>query len=116
MDEAIDLMLGQYRELASTWGRAQDKPALANDLFDRLHAIAKVLRDSPRGREGLEMLCEDADIAVRLVAASETLSWDSAGGLRTLSAMELDADAGLHAVSAEYTLRAYSAGTLDLDW
>jgi hypothetical protein len=50
----------------------------------------------------------------RLAAASEALAWDAADAVPILEAIE--AQSGLHAISAKYTLLSYRAGTLNLDW
>lgn len=85
----------------------------ANAIFDRLRALARVLRDSPAGRAGLVGLAAHDQAGVRLLAASELLSWDAEAAVPVLEKLELQDT--LHAVSAKYTLRSYRSGTLRRD-
>lgn len=86
----------------------------ANSIFDRLHLLAKEMRESPDGRAALASLMSHESTGVRLLAATECLAWDPPRARSVL--MAISAEGGLHAVSAKYTLRSFEAGTLDLDW
>jgi hypothetical protein len=105
----------EYRRLAVDWDEARDDPALANRLFDRLHALSKDIRGSTDGQAALVSLLDDPVTAVRLSAATDALAFSENRAVETLEEIERG-DGGLHAVSAKWTLRSYRAGTLKLDW
>jgi hypothetical protein len=110
-----EVLLSEFAESAVAWDSLVGRDAKrANRLFDRLHTLAKVLRQSSAGRAGLAELTRHEVTGVRLVAATECLAWSPEVAVPALEAVE--STAGLHAVSAKYTLKAYRAGTLDLDW
>jgi hypothetical protein len=107
--------LTEFAEGAATWDSLVGSDAKrANRVFDRLHALAKELRQAPAGRAGLLALMSHEIQGVRLLAATECLAWSPDVAVPTLEAIE--GSAGLHAISAKYTLKSYRAGTLDLDW
>lgn len=110
-----DALLSEFAEGAATWDSLVGADAKqANRIFDRLHALAKELRQTPAGRAGLMDLTGHVIEGIRLLAATECLAWSPEVAVPTLEAIE--ASVGLHAVSAKYTLKSYRAGTLDLDW
>lgn len=110
-----DALLSEFAESAVAWDLLVGHDAKkANRIFDRLHALAKQLRQTPAGRTGLIGLTRHEVPGVRLLAATECLAWSPDVAVPTLEAIE--GSVGLHAVSAKYTLKAYRAGTLDLDW
>lgn len=114
-EAGIDQALVEYGIQAAAWDSIISTDAKsANVIFDRLHSIAKTLRATPAGRAGLEALIDHSQQGVRLLAASESLAWHADAGIAALEAIE--AQDGLHAVSAKYTLRSYRANTLNLDW
>jgi hypothetical protein len=108
-------LLGEFAEDATAWDSLVGGDARkANHIFDRLHALAKELRQTPAGRAGLLGLTRHEIPGVRLLAATECLAWSPEVAVPTLEAIE--SSVGLHAVSAKYTLKSYRAGTLDSDW
>jgi hypothetical protein len=112
--ETSDALL-EYRQGAETWDSLVATDAeKANPIFDRLHSLAKHLRETPAGRQGLERLTRHEQLGVRLLAATECLAWAAERAVPVLE--DIEASAGLHAVSAKYTLKSYRSGTLDLDW
>lgn len=114
MTEAAEL-LQEYVAKAVTWDELVGSDAkAANPIFDRLHQIAKELRTSPEGRSGLELLAHHEVAGVRLLAASHCLPFAPEVGEPVLT--DLQSFPGLYAVDAEYTLKAFRAGTLNLDW
>lgn len=113
--QSIEQMRRAYRDLAIQWDEARDNPTEANAIFKRLHALAKEHRASAEGRSAIEGLFNDAVAAVRLVAATDSLAWDSGQGLVVLEDIERN-DSSLFAVDAKWTLRSYRNGKLDLDW
>lgn len=113
--QSVEEMRQIYRDLAVEWDEARDNPALANKIFRRLHALAKEHRASAEGRAAIEGLFDDAVAAVRLIAATDSLAWDSSGGIAVLEDIERN-NSSLFAVDAKWTLRSYRSGKLDLDW
>lgn len=110
-----EALLVQFAESAAAWDSLVGSDATsANRIFDRLHALAKALRATAAGRVGLLELTRHESQGVRLLAATECLAWSPEVAVPALEAIE--GSAGLHAVSAKYTLKSYRAGTLDLDW
>jgi Domain of unknown function (DUF2019) len=110
-----DAMLSEFTESAVAWDSLVGSDAKkANRIFDRLHALAKELRQTPSGRAGLLLLSGHEVAGVRLLAATECLAWSPEVAVPALEAIE--GSVGLHSVSAKYTLKSYRAGTLDLDW
>ena len=83
-------------------------------MFEENHAIYKRLRAEREGRSAISRLRTDESEAVRLLAAMHSLAWDPDAAIETLRAIE--EGGGLVGVTAEYTLRSYESGTLDLDW
>jgi hypothetical protein len=111
---SVSQLLDAYLETAERWDALQSDASAANAVFEENHEIYKSLRPTPEGREGIAKLMEDPCAGVRLLAATHSLSWASEAASRVLEVIE--GDAGLHAVTARYTLRSYRAGKLDLDW
>lgn len=116
MTERIeDALLSEFTESAVVWDSLVGSDAKkANRIFDRLHTLAKDLRQTPAGRSGLLALSGHEITGVRLLAATECLAWSPEVAVPALETIE--GSVGLHSVSAKYTLRSYRAGTLDLDW
>ena len=110
----VATLLDDYRETAVAWDESQREVARANLLFDRLQALQKQLRAEPRGRAGIEALMAHPSAGVRLIAAAHSLQWTPTKAAKVLQAIQ--AEPGLHAVTATYTLKAYREGMLDLDW
>lgn len=105
----------EYEQSARDWDALVSTDAKrANAIFDRLHQLAKLMRESPDGRAALTSLMSHESTGVRLLAATECLAWDASRAQTVLASIK-DAG-GLHAVSAKYTLRSFESGTLDLDW
>ncbi len=113
--QSVEDMRRVYRDLAIQWDEARDNPAVANKIFRRLHALAKEQRASAEGRQAIEGLFDDAVAAVRLIAATDSLAWDSLHGIGVLEDLERN-NSSLFAVDAKWTLRSYRSGELDLDW
>jgi hypothetical protein len=112
--DRITAMRDQYRELTVEWDEARDSPKEANRLFDVLHGLYKVLRDSTAGRQAITSLLDDPATAVRLAAATHSLAWQPAKAERVLQ--EIEQEGSLHAADAKWTLRSYQRGKLNLDW
>ena len=94
---------------------ASGDPVEANKLLKQQQALAVDLRGSADGRTALERLARhDDDDAVRLLAATAALKWQSEVGLQCLA--DLASGEGVLAFDAEMTLREYRAGRLNLDW
>ncbi|MFT4030053.1 MAG: DUF2019 domain-containing protein [Protaetiibacter sp.] len=110
-----DAILSEFAESAVAWDSLVGGDAKkANRVFDRLHVLAKSLRQTPDGRAGLAALTQHETPGVRLLAATECLAWAPEVAVPALEAIE--GSAGLHAVSAKYTLKSFREGTLNLDW
>jgi hypothetical protein len=106
-------LLQQFEEKAELWGDLiGDSARKANRLFSQLTLIEKELRLSPEGRSGLEGLLSHGSQGVRLLASSACLYWNPEIGVAALE--QLATEPGLHALSAEYTLKAFREGTLNL--
>ena len=108
-----DLVLS-YEALSLEWDAAQSDAKKANKLFDRIHLIALVLRQTEEGHLGLESLLKHENRGVRMKAAGEALAWDSEPAIAALE--ELSSPRGRHTLSAETTLREYRAGRMRFDW
>jgi hypothetical protein len=57
---------------------------------------------------------DDASLGVRLSAAAHSLGWDPQRASGVLE--EIASGAGLHSVTAKYTLKAFREGKLNQDW
>ena len=106
--------LERYRRQLIDWEAVQQDPKLANRLYRANHTTYKELRGTQEGRAGIESLTRDPVAAVRLMAAVHCLRWASEIGVPVLEEiMRMDRE---HSVTAKYTLVAYRAGELNLDW
>ena len=112
----IRRLTDEYRRLLVVWSESASNPAAANRLFEANHGVYKQLRVSESGRASISSLMSDPMMAVRLVAATDSLAWNCEEAQRTLEAIQFASDSGLLAVDAEYTLLSWRNGTLDLDW
>ena len=104
----------EYRALAVEWGEARDRPDQANRIFKAHHALCKRIRDSAVGREAITGLLDDPVTAVRVLAATHSLTWEPGRAVRALQ--EIEQESSLYAVDAKWTLRSYRNGKLNLDW
>jgi len=114
--EPIAERLATYRTTAIAWDALSGDPAKANKVFVDLHQMYKSLRDTEAGRMGIARLMDDSAVAVRLTAAAHSLFWSPERAERVLRAIQDDPNAGLHAVTAKYTLKEFHAGRLSHDW
>ena len=115
MTSSGEQLADEFRDSIVLWDSLVETDAKsANALFDRIHAIAKRLRTTPGGQLAMERLTGDDSRAVRLLAATECLAWDSEIAVPVLE--EIEDGPGLLAVDAKYTLKSFRAGTLNLDW
>jgi hypothetical protein len=103
-----------YRQLAVEWSEARDDPKLANRLFRAHHSLYKEMRESPAGQLAILGLLHDIDDAVSLLAATHSLAWNRKAAVDVLR--DLEQRGNLYAMDAEYTLKSYLEGKLDLDW
>jgi hypothetical protein len=87
----------------------------ANKIFLQFHRTARKLQATPAGRAGLESLMSHESAAVRVIAAGRVLTWDPDKSVPVLERLR-DSTGGRHGFSAEYTLKGYNEGTLDLHW
>ena len=104
----------RYEALGIAWDNALGTPAKANALFVRAHRIAVRLRESPAGRDALLTFLDHESRAVRLCAAAECLPYSPQRATAVLREVALSD--GLHAVSAEMTLKEFEAGRLNMNW
>jgi len=104
----------RYRELALEWASLRDYPKKANILFKKHHAYFKEIRGLPQGQRALRSLLDDAEVPVRLLAATHSLSFAATEAEGVLRQLERGED--VYAMDAKYTLISYRAGNLDLDW
>jgi hypothetical protein len=102
-------LLERYR--ATIVGRQGLPPRKANRLFDENRGYARILRQTPEGRQAIEGFLGDDEVAVRLTAAAQTLAWDPARAEAVLE--EIAAGDSNKAFEAEMTLREFRAGRLD---
>lgn len=112
--DIASVLLKRYRDVAVRWDAAQGNAKTANRLFDELHGLFKQLRATDEGRVGISLLMQDANVGVRLSAASHSLGWNSESASKVLE--EIAGGPGLHAVTAKYTLKAFREGKLNQDW
>jgi hypothetical protein len=91
----------RYREAVVAWGEAQAEPARANRLFQRLHDLAKEIRQSEEGRKAIAGLLDDPVAAVRLAAATDALTWAPEVAEPVLEVLEQEPN--LLAVTAKWT-------------
>ena len=113
---SIEELVASYRATALAWDSLQSDPKKANRVFRDLHGIYKNLRTSEAGRYGIITLMDDPSVAVRLMAAAHSLAWVPEKAEGVLRAIEDDPTAGLHSISAKYTLSEFRAGRLSHDW
>lgn len=113
--QEIECVLAEYTAKAEEWSSLVLRHAAkANPLFDRLHDLAKSHRSNQLWRVGLEHLTRSQVPGVRLLAATECLTWNPTLAAQVLT--ELADTATLHAVTAKYTLIEFRNGNLNLDW
>jgi hypothetical protein len=104
----------QYRALALSWAAASDDPDMANSLFREHHALYRSMRDSEAGRAAISGFLDDPVPAVRLLAATHSLTWDPERAEDVLERIENEG--GVMAMDAKWTLRSHRNANLDLDW
>jgi len=107
-------LLEAYRETAEEWNRRRADIGGANRLFVENHRIYQQLRETHEGREAIAGLLTHDSIRVRGLAARHCMSSHEAQATAVLDTIV--AGEGLPAITARNTLRAYRAGTLNLDW
>jgi hypothetical protein len=103
----------EYRALAVEWGEERDSPDQANRIFKAHHALYKRIRGSADGPKAISGLLDDPVTAVRVLAATHSLAWEPERATRALQ--EIEQGSGLYAVDANWTLRSYRMGKLNLD-
>jgi hypothetical protein len=96
------------------WDEAQDSPDQANRIFKAHHALYKRIRSTAARREAITGLIDDPMTAVRVLAATHSLAWEPDRAERALR--EIEQESNPCAVDAEWTLRSYRSGKLNLDW
>jgi hypothetical protein len=104
----------RYRELAVEWDAARDNSDEANRIFKAHHALYRVLRDTPDGRQAITGLLDDPVTPVRLLGATHSLRLEPERAQLALE--EIEQEGSLYAVDAKWTLRSYHSGKLNLDW
>ena len=107
-------VLDPYRALALEWAALRDDPKKANRAFRKHHAYYKEIRDLPDGRRALLTLLGDAEVPVRLLAATHALPFAAADAEPILVALESSDD--IYAMDAKNTLLSFREGRLSLDW
>jgi len=112
--EPLPGLIEAYEQTALQWGQLQSDSAKANGVFEENHSIYKSLRNHEEGRVAIARLMTHDSEAVRLLAATHSLAWEPEVATATLDAIERAG--GLPGVTANYTLRSYRAGQLNLDW
>ncbi|WP_139244610.1 hypothetical protein [Arthrobacter woluwensis] len=105
---------GVYREMAIAWSHLSSEPRKANIAFRKHHVFAKAIRATAEGQQAILDLLNDSSEVVRLLAATDALKFSPDEAIRVLE--ELEQGSTLYAVDAEYTIRGFRDGTLDLDW
>jgi hypothetical protein len=110
----VNALRDRYRAIAVEWDEARDDPPEANRFFDALQTLYKEMRSDAVGREAISSLLNDPITAVRLAAATHSLSWEGDRAVAVLE--EIEQESSLYAVTAKWTLRSYRGGKLDLDW
>jgi len=95
----------RFRQLAVAWGLAEADPGVANTLMSEQQELVKGLRKSAAGRRAIELLVDDNDSAVRLLAATASLAWNAPNGVEALQA--LGDGQSVRAFDAKTTLREY---------
>jgi hypothetical protein len=109
-------LIEKYRRLLIAHWEVPHEPALANRLYLENREIYRKLRHSESGRLAISELMRDPLVAVRLTAATQSLSWNSEEAERTLEAIEKADDAGPAAFSAKYVLLGWRDGSFNPDW
>jgi hypothetical protein len=107
-----------YRNTLVEWGKATEAGVTreANRLFVLNHERFKELSATSEGREAITSLLADSDAFVRSVAATHSLLWAPERAVAVLEALQRDAQLPWQVqVSAEYTLKEWRAGRLDLE-
>lgn len=114
MSAPVKNTLLEYEQAASAWDATQSDARRANAVFDRMHILSNLLKQSEEGRRGLEGLLSHQNRGVRLAAAAVCLEWSPDIARPALRSLILPR--GTHSLSAETTLREYDAGRLTFDW
>ena len=115
MTEISDL-IDRYRRLLIEWWEIPHKPALANRLYLENRKIYRILCESESGRLAISELMRDPLVAVRLTAASQSLSWNPVEAERTLETIEQADNVGPAAFSAKYVLLGWRDGSFNPAW
>jgi hypothetical protein len=91
---------------------------VTNKLLARSHVLAKQLKASEEGRNALESLLDHPTPDVRASAATYTLMWNPEQAVPVLEDLvsKRGREFGLIPLEAEYTLIAFRAGKLNMDW
>ena len=112
--DEISRIRERYRSLAVEWAEARDEPKVANKLFRQHHNFYKEVRTTPAGQQAIVGLLGDVLDPVRLLAATHSLTWQPEAACEVLA--DLEAAGNLYSIDAEFTLKAFRGGRLDLDW
>ena len=104
-----------YRDHVIGWRRSEPHPDVANERMRALHALYKGMRKTTEGRDAVSSLLADEDVTVRLMAATDSLPWESERAERVIKEIEFGTY-GLDSVRAKWILHELRSGTLDLDW
>lgn len=112
-DNSIPDQLARYRAAAVAASRLANSSE-QNRAADELHSMARILRSTPEGRDGILQLLADGDPYVRLCAATDALKWDPERACDVLE--ELVMADGPGAFDAKWTLRLFREGTLNVDY
>lgn len=114
MTEGMGDLATRYRQLALDWESARDNPDEANRIFREHHALYKQMRETEPGRSAISRLLADDSAAVRLLAATHSLTWDQQHAEEVLE--QLEEGNGPLSIDAKWTLRSFRNGKLDLNW
>jgi len=109
-------LIDRYRRLLIERWEVPHKPALANRLYLENREIYRILRESESGRLAISELMRDPLVAVRLTAATQSLSWDPVEAERTLETIEQADDDSRAAFDAKYVLLGWRDGSFNPAW
>jgi hypothetical protein len=104
----------RYRDEVLAWADAQGGPRKANKLFKKHHAYYKSIRDLAEGQQAMLSLLNDAEIAVRVMAATHLLPYAPDLAVPVLERAEREG--GIMSIDAKYTLISFHNGSLNLGW
>lgn len=115
MTTSSTALAAEYRQTIVEWVELRSRPAKANRVFKKNHAIYKELRVTDEGRAAIQALLTNPIVRVRSLAATHMLVWAPDEAIPVLEDIAKVAK-GEDYMAAVMVLTQFRAGELNLDW